>query len=95
MALMHDGLPAGSARGYLYQLAAGAGWTSLPFLPLLRQRTLILSGDDDPLIPVVNASLMHLLIPHSQLHIYPGGHLSLVAEADQLAPVIDRFLTED
>ena len=31
----------GSARGYLYQLAAGAGWTSLPFLPLLRQPTLI------------------------------------------------------
>ena len=24
----------GSSRGYLYQLAAGAGWTSLPFLPL-------------------------------------------------------------
>ena len=38
----------GSARGYLYQLGAGLGWTSVPFLPLLRQPTLVLSGDDDP-----------------------------------------------
>jgi pimeloyl-ACP methyl ester carboxylesterase len=42
-------------RGYLHQLAAGAGWTSLPFLPWLRQPTLILAGDDDPIIPLVNA----------------------------------------
>ena len=85
----------GSARGagYLYQLAAGAGWTSLPFLPLIRQPTLILSGDDDPLIPLVNARLMRSLIPRSQLHVYHGGHLGLVTEAAELAPVVDRFLT--
>ena len=57
----------GPALGYVYQLLAGAGWTSLPFLPLIRQPTLILSGDDDPLIPLANARLMHSLIPRSQL----------------------------
>jgi poly(3-hydroxyalkanoate) depolymerase len=82
----------GSPRGYLYQLSAGAGWTSVPFLPLLRQPTLILSGDDDPIIPVANARLMHRLIPNSQLHVYQGGHLSLVTEAAELAPVVSRFL---
>jgi poly(3-hydroxyalkanoate) depolymerase len=82
----------GSARGYIYQLAAGAGWTSLPLLPRLRQPTLIVSGDDDPIIPVANARLMHRLIPDSQLHIFHGGHLGLVTEAAELAPVIDRFL---
>ena len=51
--------PGGLGRGYLYQLAAGAGWTSLPFLPLLRQQTLIMSGDDDPIIPLANARLMN------------------------------------
>ena len=71
---------------------AGAGWTSVPFLPLLRQPTLIMSGDDDPIIPLVNARLMHRLIPHSQLHIFHGGHLGLVTEAPQLAPVVDCFL---
>jgi poly(3-hydroxyalkanoate) depolymerase len=89
---MHAGSRVGSPQGYLYQLAAGAGWTSVPFLPWLRQPTLILSGDDDPLIPLANARLMHLLIPKSRLHVYQGGHLGLVTEAATLAPVVDAFL---
>jgi poly(3-hydroxyalkanoate) depolymerase len=91
-ALMHDGNRVGPRRGYAYQLAAGAGWTSLPFLPLIRQPTLILSGDDDPLIPLINARLMHSLIPRSQLHVFHDGHLGLVTKAAELAPVVDRFL---
>jgi poly(3-hydroxyalkanoate) depolymerase len=83
----------GSQRGYLYQLAAGAGWTSVPFLPLLRQPTLIVSGDDDPIIPLANARLMHRLIPRSRLHVFHGGHLGLVTEAAHVAPVISDFLT--
>ncbi len=55
-AAMNNGNRVGPSRGYLYQLTAGAGWTSVPFLPLLRQRTLILSGDDDPIIPLANAT---------------------------------------
>lgn len=82
----------GSSRGYLYQLAAGAGWTSLPFLPLLVQPTLIVSGDDDPIIPLANARIMHKLIPNSTLHVFKGGHLGLVTEAAELAPVIGQFL---
>jgi len=93
-ALMHGHSRVGSPRGYLYQLAAGAGWTSLPFLPLIRQRTLILSGDDDPLIPLANARLLNALIPRSRLHVYHGGHLGLVTEAAELAPVVSRFLGE-
>jgi poly(3-hydroxyalkanoate) depolymerase len=94
-AMMHAESRVGSRRGYLYQLMAGAGWTSLPFLPLIRQPTLILSGDDDPLIPLANARLMNSLIPRSQLHVYHGGHLGLVTEAAELAPVVDRFLAAD
>jgi poly(3-hydroxyalkanoate) depolymerase len=82
----------GSPRGYLYQLLAGAGWTSLPFLPMLSQPTLIVSGDDDPIIPLANARIMHRLIPHSTLHVFHGGHLGLVTEAAQVAPVISQFL---
>jgi len=90
--LLHAESRVGSPRGYLYQLGAGAGWTSLPFLPLLRQPTLIISGDDDPLIPLANARLLRLLIPHSRLHVYHGGHLGLLTEAAELAPVVDEFL---
>jgi len=93
--LMNADNRVGPALGYVYQLAAGAGWTSLPFLPLIRQPTLIVSGDDDPLIPLANARLMHSLIPRSQLHVYHGGHLGLVTEAAELAPVIGRFLAAE
>jgi poly(3-hydroxyalkanoate) depolymerase len=93
--LMHGQNRVGPRRGYLYQLAAGAGWTSMPFLPLIRQPTLILSGDDDPLIPLVNAQVMNRLIRGSQLHVYHDGHLGLVTKAAELAPVVDRFLTAD
>jgi poly(3-hydroxyalkanoate) depolymerase len=93
-AAMHDGHRVGPSRGYLYQLIAVTGWTSLPFLPWLRPPTLILSGDDDPIIPLVNAQMMHRLIRDSRLHIYPGGHLGLVTEAAGLAPVVDGFLAE-
>ena len=37
-------LMAGSRVGYLHQLLAGAVWTSLFALPLIRQRTLIVAG---------------------------------------------------
>ena len=83
----------GSRRGYLFQLAAGVGWTSLPFLGLIKQPTLILSGDDDPIIPLANAHLMARLIRHSELHVYHGGHVELVTEAPTLTPVITEFLS--
>lgn len=83
---------AGDSRGYFYQMLGGAGWTSIPWLHCMRQRTLIVSGDDDRLIPVVNARIMHKLIPRSRLHIFHGGHLGLVLQANELGPVIDSFL---
>ena len=79
---------ASSGRGYLYQLAAGLGWTSLPFLPLIRQPTLVMAGADDPIIPLVNARIMARLLPDARLHVYPDGHLGLLTRADELAAVV-------
>jgi poly(3-hydroxyalkanoate) depolymerase len=93
--LMGDSLRPASTRGYVHQLLAGVGWVSLPWLPLIRQPTLILAGDDDPIVPAVNARIMHRLLPRAQLHIYRGGHVALVTEADQLAPLVADFLIND
>jgi poly(3-hydroxyalkanoate) depolymerase len=90
--LLHATTRLGPTRGYYYQLLAGLGWTSLPRLPMLRKPTLILAGDDDPIIPLINGRIMHWLIPRSQLHIYHGGHLELAADAEQIAPVVEAFL---
>ncbi len=90
--LLHAATRAGPRRGYYYQLLATWGWSSLPGLPLLRQPTLILAGDDDPIIPLVNARVMARLIPHARLHVYAGGHLAMVTESELLAPVVEEFL---
>jgi poly(3-hydroxyalkanoate) depolymerase len=83
----------GSVLGYFYQLLGGVGWTSIPWLRTLRQPTLILHGDDDPLVPLVNAKIMHRLIPHAKLYIFHDGHLGLGTSAQELAQVVDQFLT--
>jgi poly(3-hydroxyalkanoate) depolymerase len=93
--LLHATTRLGPGRGYYYQLLAAAGWTSLPLLPLLRQPTLILAGDDDPIIPLINARIMHLLIKASELTIYRGGHLDLVSEPDRMAPIVEAFLNAE
>jgi poly(3-hydroxyalkanoate) depolymerase len=89
---LHSETRLGPRRGYYYQLAASTGWSSLPFLRLIRQPTLVVVGDDDPIIPIVNARILARLIPDAQLHVYSGGHIALITEADELAPVIEGFL---
>ncbi len=84
-----------SLHGYLYQLLASLGWTSLPWLPLIRQPTLILAGDDDPIVPLINARLMQRLIPDARLRVFHDGHLGLLTSARELAPVVAQFLAEE
>lgn len=94
-ALLHAATRAGPQRGYYYQLLAMSGWSSLPFLKLLRQPTLVMGGTDDPIIPVANPRMQARLIPHARLHLYDGGHLAIITEADVLAPIVDAFLNEE
>jgi poly(3-hydroxyalkanoate) depolymerase len=90
--VLHSATRLGPRRGYYYQLAASTGWSSLPFLRLIRQPVLVLAGDDDPIIPVVNARIMARLLPDARLHLYRGGHIALVTEPHELAPVVEGFL---
>ena len=90
--VLHSYSRLGPRRGYYYQLAAGAGWSTLPVLRMIHQPTLVIAGDDDPIIPAVNPKMMARLIPNAQLHLYRGGHLALLTEARELAPVVERFL---
>ena len=89
---LHSHTRLGPRRGYYYQLAATSGWSSLPFLKLIRQPTLLIMGDDDPIVPAANARIMARLIPDARLHVYSGGHIALVTESHDIAPVIEEFL---
>jgi poly(3-hydroxyalkanoate) depolymerase len=82
-------------RGYLYQLLAAWGWTSLWWLLWLRQPTLVLAGTDDPLMPWVNAKLMTLLIRNARLHVVDDGHLFIATRAAEMAQLVRSFLTGD
>ncbi len=82
-----------SARGFAWQLVAAATWSSLPWLHRLTQPTLILAGNRDPIIPVINARVMAHLIPNARLHVVRGGgHLFLLTHAAEVVPEIAGFL---
>lgn len=78
--------------GYLYQLLAMAGWTSLPWLWSLLQPTLVLMGSDDPLVPPINGHILASLIPNAELRMIDDGHLFLVTRPAETAALIEAFL---
>ncbi len=82
-----------SWSGYLQQLYAVQGWTSMPWLHRLRHRTLVMAGDDDPIVPLVNGRILAWRIPRAHLHIvHGGGHLFLLEEPESSAATIAQFL---
>jgi poly(3-hydroxyalkanoate) depolymerase len=80
--------------GYVGQLLAAVGWTSLPWLHQIRQPTLILAGKDDVIVPPINARIMARLIPNATLHILNGGHLFMLTEKEQVASLVHAFLRD-
>lgn len=83
-----------SARGYLFQGLSMAGTINLAWLWRLKQPTLILQGMDDPMIPNINAKLMHALIPNCQLRFVGCGHMFMLTKLDEIVPVINAFLAK-
>jgi poly(3-hydroxyoctanoate) depolymerase len=80
-------------RGHLCQVATALTWCSLPILPFLSQPTLVLAGDDDPLVPVVNGRALAALIPEARVQIVNGaGHLFVFERPDTAAALINDFL---
>ncbi len=80
--------------GYLYQLLAMSGWTSLPWLWSLPQPTLVLMGRDDPLVPPVNGHILAGLIPNAELRMIDDGHLFIVTRPAETAALIEAFLAD-
>lgn len=84
-----------TVRGYMYQLLAMIGWTSAPFLPFLSVPTLVLGGDKDRIVPLVNSKMIAKLLPNSKLHVVEGGgHLFIVSRLPEVLPLMREFLAE-
>ena len=80
-----------SRRGYYYQMLALLGWTSLTWLRGIEHPTMVLHGEDDPIIPLVNAKILAGLIPGARLRTFNCGHLFMLTRAERVARTIDRF----
>jgi poly(3-hydroxyalkanoate) depolymerase len=81
-----------SDYGYYLQLIAGFGWSSLPWLRLLAQPTLVMAGTDDPIVPLANGRILAKLIPNARMVTIDDGHLFLVTNARQSANLVSEFL---
>jgi poly(3-hydroxyalkanoate) depolymerase len=92
--LFTDHARGGDPRGYRYQLLAMLGWTSLPWLWRIKHATLVMAGNDDPLVPLVNARAHAWLLPDARLHVVDDGHLFLLTQARETARVVGDFLTQ-
>lgn len=73
-----------------------AGWSSVPFLPLLTLPVKVIHGDEDMLVPALNAKIMARLLPESDLELWPGeGHLLVLTKTAEVAKSIIDYLEED
>src|SRR5262249_53146181 len=54
---------------------------------------MIISGDQDPVIPIAHARAAHDAMPHSRLHVIPGAaHHPHTEQPDTVASLIDNFI---
>ena len=81
--------------GYIGQIYSIAGWTSTPWLRRLTQPTLVLAGDDDPIVPLVNGRILARLIPNATLHVVRGGgHLFVLERPAAIASCVSAFMSD-
>jgi poly(3-hydroxyalkanoate) depolymerase len=83
-----------TGKGYLWQMLATAGWTSALWLHRLEQPTLLMMGEDDPIVPVVNGQILKTLLRNARLYTIDDGHLFLLSRIDDVVPVITDFLRQ-
>lgn len=78
-------------RSYCWQVLALSGWTSAHRLRHIQQPVLIMAGEDDPVIPLINAQIMRALIPNAELQTYDCGHLFPFTRSPLVAKNITAF----
>ena len=79
-----------SLAGYLAQLFALTGWTSFFRLAAIAQPTLVLAGEDDPLILPINARILASGIPRARLRFFTDG-AALAYELRRLSSIEERL----
>jgi len=78
---------------FMRQFAACLKHDTVERLNRITLPTLILAGDDDPLVPPENSQILKKLIPHAELILFPGKrHCFFIEEANQFNQKVILFL---
>ena len=81
-------------EGYRAQIAAALGHDAADRLGEIRAPTLIVTGDDDQVIPAVGSEVLVARIPRAKLATIEGtGHLFFLEEPDRTHQVVAGFLS--
>jgi len=78
------------------QFAACLSFETESRLGSLCAPTLILTGDDDPIVPAENSYRLAATIPHSRLRVFPGArHLVFIERAEEFNQAVIEFLNAE
>ncbi len=78
---------------YLQQLQAAATFDKQAEVSKITAETLIITGDNDQVVPMQNSINLSDLIPNSRLEIIEnGGHLFFIEQADLFNKIVAEFL---
>jgi 3-oxoadipate enol-lactonase len=79
--------------GYRAQIAAALTHDTYDRLPEIEHPTLIVTGDDDRIIPGASSHVLHERIPGARLEVIAGaGHLFFLERPDESVALLEEFL---
>ena len=80
-------------EGYRAQIAAVLAHDAYDRLPEMDRPTLVLTGDDDQVIPAASSDVLHERIPDSLLYVVRGaGHLFFLERPDEMVRALESFV---
>jgi pimeloyl-ACP methyl ester carboxylesterase len=95
-AVLTNGLVRANPLSTLWRVMALASWSSIPYLGTLGAPTLVVCGSQDQVAPIANSRALANRIPNAILTELSQGHdLQAPGAAEQLALVVEAFLTRD
>lgn len=82
-------------EGYRAQIAAVLGHDAYERLAEIASPTLIVTGDDDRIIPALSSNVLHEAIPGSRLQEIEGaGHLFFIERPEETVRLVEDFLAQ-
>jgi 3-oxoadipate enol-lactonase len=89
-----SGSNAPSKAGLVSQLFAVRAFGTYRRLGDVPHRTLVIHGDEDILVPAMNARVLHEAIPNAELALLPGGHVFFHEYPELFFESLDRFFAD-